>query len=46
MPDAIEQPPAARALYEADEHAWIAAQISALTLGSLTVSIAPISSST
>lgn len=33
MPDAIEQPPAARALYEADEHAWIAAQISALTLG-------------
>lgn len=35
MPDAIDtaQPPAGRALYESDEHAWIAAQIAALARG-------------
>jgi hypothetical protein len=35
MPDAIDtaQPPVGRALYEADEHEWIAAQVAALTHG-------------
>ena len=37
MPDAIDtaQPPVGRALYEADEHEWIAAQVAALAHGRL-----------
>ena len=35
MPKTIETVPAGRDLYEADEHAWIAAQVEALTEGAL-----------
>nr|WP_294546077.1 DUF29 domain-containing protein [uncultured Rhodopila sp.] len=37
MPDAFDtaDPPAGRALYEADEHEWIAAQVAALAHGRL-----------